>query len=117
MDLFGPQKKWFGMAPNGAGRTFSPLIQTLPTLVDGFGFKEFPGPQISKFPDFQTPPAPDEFSDPNLTPLPTHPRIKYVARALAVMFILSEWIRLVPGHIVGSFPDIQCHKHCVISLT
>ena len=36
------------------------------------------------FPDFQTPPpAPDEFSDPNLSPLPTHPGIKYVARALA----------------------------------
>ena len=43
-------------------------------------------------PDFQTPPAPapaapraapDEFSDPNLTPLPTHPGIKYVARTLA----------------------------------
>ena len=27
-------------------------------------------------------PAPDEFSDPNLTPLPTHPGIKYVARTL-----------------------------------
>ena len=45
----------------------------------------FPGPQISKFPDFQTPPtpapAPDELSDPNLTPLPTQPGIKYVARS------------------------------------
>ena len=29
------------------------------------------------------PPAPDELSDPNLNPLPTHPGIKYVARALA----------------------------------
>ena len=30
----------------------------------------------------QTPLAPpDEFSDPNLTPLPTHPGIKYVARS------------------------------------
>ena len=26
---------------------------------------------------------PDELSDPNLTPLPSHPGIKYVARALA----------------------------------
>ena len=50
---------------------------------------KFPGPQISKFPvskfpDFQTPPPappPDELSDPNLTPLPTHPGIKYVARS------------------------------------
>ena len=39
----------------------------------------------------QTPPAPappappDEFSDPNLTPLPTHPGIKYVARTLAAI--------------------------------
>ena len=31
------------------------------------------------------PPAPDEFSDPNLTPLPTHPGMKYVARTLAAM--------------------------------
>ena len=45
---------------------------------------KFPDSQISRFPDFQTPaPAPDEFSDPNLTPLPMHPGIKYVARALA----------------------------------
>ena len=46
-----------------------------------------PNSQISRFPDFQTPPPPDEFSDPNLTPLPTHPGIKYVARALAAMFL------------------------------
>ena len=52
-------------------------------------FLDFPGPrspnsQISRLPDFQTAPAalaPDEFSDPNLTPLPTHPGIKYVARS------------------------------------
>ena len=40
----------------------------------------------SWFPDFQTPPPADEFSDPNLTPLPTNPGIKYVARALAAIF-------------------------------
>ena len=50
------------------------------------------GSQISKFPAWarawaQTPPPapaapPDEFSDPNLTPLPTHPGIKYVGRNL-----------------------------------
>ena len=35
----------------------------------------------------QTPPAAplDKFSDPNLTPLPTHPGIKYVARTLAAI--------------------------------
>ena len=60
-----------------------------------FKISGFPGPQISKFPksqisrspDFQTPPpVADELSDPNLTPLPTHPGIKYVARALAATF-------------------------------
>ena len=40
--------------------------------------------QISRFPDFQTPPPADKLSDPNLTPLPMHPGIKYVARALAL---------------------------------
>ena len=44
---------------------------------------KFPNSQISRFPDFQTPPPPEELSDPNLTPLPTHPGIKYVERALA----------------------------------
>ena len=33
------------------------------------------------------PPAPpDEFSDPNLTPLLTHPGMKYVARTLAAIY-------------------------------
>ena len=40
-----------------------------------------PNSQISRFPDFQTPP--DELSDPNLTPLPTHLGFKYITRALA----------------------------------
>ena len=44
----------------------------------------FPGPQISTFPDAAgaatAAPLPDELSDPNLTPLPMHPGIKYVAR-------------------------------------
>ena len=46
------------------------------------------------FPDFQTPPPADEFSDPNLTPLPTHPRIKYVARALAAMCLVFGYMDL-----------------------
>ena len=59
-----------------------------------FWISRSPDLQIPRFPDFQTtppppepppPPAPEEFSDPNLTPLPTHPGIKYVARALAAM--------------------------------
>ena len=48
----------------------------------------FPGSQISRFPDFQAPgpaPPPDEFSDPNLTPLPTHPGITYVASDVCAM--------------------------------
>ena len=44
----------------------------------------------SWFPDFQTPPPPKKLSDPNLTPLPTHPGIKYVARALAAMASFNE---------------------------
>ena len=58
-----------------------------PNFLD-FQFPRYPNSQI--FPDFQTPPAlvppdPEELSDPNLTPLPTHPGIKYVARALAAI--------------------------------
>ena len=98
-------KKWPGMAPNRARRTFFP---SNPDLADTLGrtdldfnnfylfvfwdpkFPDFqvprsPNSQMSRFPDFQTPPPLDELSDPNLTPLPTHPGIKYVARALAAM--------------------------------
>ena len=47
---------------------------------------QIPRFRIYRFPDFQTPPtAPDEFSDPNLAPLPTNPGIRYVARALAAI--------------------------------
>ena len=103
--FFGPWKKWPGMAPNGTLEVFFRLIQTLPTFWDrldldfenvyvfasldptflDFQVPRSPNSQISRSPDFQTPPAaaPDELSDPNLTPLPTHPGIKYVARALA----------------------------------
>ena len=61
-----------------------------------FWISRSPDLQIPKIPDFQVPdfqtpppaPAPDdELSDPNLTPLPTHPGIKYVARALAATCI------------------------------
>ena len=60
-----------------------------PQFLD-FQVPRSPNSQISRFPDFQTPPPPpvappDEPSDPNLTPLPTHPGIKYVARALAAI--------------------------------
>ena len=67
--LFGtPRQNFFGVM----GLFFGPLGKT---------FLE------SWFPDFQTPP-PKKLSDPNLTPLPTHPGIKYVARALAATRIL-----------------------------
>ena len=59
-----------------------------PKFLD-FQVPRSPNFQISRFPDFQTAPLPappDEFSDPNLTPLTTHPGIKYVARTLAAMF-------------------------------
>ena len=63
-----------------------------------FRISKLPDFQVPRVPEFQTPPPapppplapPDELSDLNLTPLPTHPGIKYVARALAAMFsILS----------------------------
>ena len=53
-----------------------------PKLLE-FQVPRSPISQNSRFPDFQTPAAPpapataDELSDPNLTPLPTHPGIKY----------------------------------------
>ena len=43
---------------------------------------------------FKTQP-PDELSDPNLTPLPTHPGTKYFARTLAAMFRLLTVFRAV----------------------
>ena len=53
--------------------------------VDDFHFQFFwrgPDFRIPRFADFQTPPealsAPDKLSDPNLTPLPMDPGIKYV---------------------------------------
>ena len=58
----GPRKKLHGMAPNGAGRFFFRLIQTLPTfwatwilILSIFIFWIFwiPNFQISRFPDFQ----------------------------------------------------------------
>ena len=51
-------------------------------LFFGFQIHRFPGSQIFRFPALPAPP-PDELSDPNLIPLPAHPGIKYVARALA----------------------------------
>ena len=62
-----------------------------------FQIARFPDSQISRFPDFQTPPAapPDELSDPNLTPLPTHPGIKYVARTLAATNTSQEAVAAI----------------------
>ena len=51
--------------------------------VKDFRILDLLEPLRQRFPDFQPPPAPEELSDPNLTPLPTHPGIKYFARALA----------------------------------
>ena len=88
------------IATNGARRILFLLIQTLLThwatqililimFIIFFGCQifGFPAPQVSRFPGFQTLPEPpaDKLSDPNVTPLPTHPEIKYVARALAAI--------------------------------
>ena len=64
-----------------------------------------PQSQGGKIPDFQTPPAPpaDKFSDPNLTPLPTHPGIKYVARTLAAIIVVGvEWVVIIIDAIITS---------------
>ena len=103
--IFLVHEKMPEMAPNGARRCFSLLIQTLPTfwaeriwILIIFFWTQIsgsPNSQISRFPDFQTPPAPDELSDPNLTPPPTHPGIKYVARALAAINFGGSQCKLV----------------------
>ena len=74
--------------PRGTLEACCPLIQTLPTflaeqalilktVVSLFLFEfwtsSFSGPEIQM--------PPDELSDPNLTPLPTHPGIKFIARS------------------------------------
>ena len=50
---------------------------------EGFHSRDFVFLDLFGSPDFQTPalPPPDELSDPNLNTLPTHPKIKYVARS------------------------------------
>ena len=64
-----------------------------PNFLD-FQVPRSPNSQISEFRDFQTPSAPpDELSDPNLTPLPTHPGIKYVARSPCCDDEASAWQR------------------------
>ena len=75
-------------------------------FFEDFKFLDFqvlrsPNSQISRILDFETLPAappPDELSDPNLTPLPTHPRIKYAARALAAPNKLNCQQKKVPKH-------------------
>ena len=64
------------------------------------------GPSVGPPTWAQTPapppaPPPDEFSDPNLTPLPTHPGMKYVARTLAAIY--SRF----PDSCMSRFPDLQ----------
>ena len=55
-----------------------------PNFLD-FQVPRSPNFWISRSPNFQTPPAPapDEFSDPNLPPLPTHQRSNTSQGALA----------------------------------
>ena len=94
------------MGPDGPKWGQEDFFPTNPDLADILGrtdfdfeiffFLDFLGSQLGPDlgpawarlgPKAQTPPAPDEFSDPNLTPLPTHPGIKYVARTLAAMML------------------------------
>ena len=79
-----------------------------PKFLD-FQVPRSPNFWISRSPDFQTPPPPtpppppptDEPSDPNLTPLPTHPGIKYVARALAAIYIFYRAWPISPSPLCG----------------
>ena len=72
----------------------------------------------------QTPPQappPDELSDPNLTPLPTYPGIKYVARALAAIIagiLISKHYLccdepLLNAHVPAGL--LQCSILCIAS--
>ena len=72
----------FWTCPNPCVKDFRILTCPYPCVKD-FRILDLLEPLRQRFPDFQTPPpaAPDEFSDPNLTPLPTHPGTKYVARS------------------------------------
>ena len=72
--------------PNPCVKDFRILTCPNPCVKD-FRILDLLEPLRQRFPDFQTSPAPEEFSDPNLTPLPTHPGIKYVARALAAIIL------------------------------
>ena len=119
------------MAPHGAGRIFVPTNPDLADILgrtdldfENFYFLDFldptfldvqvpryPNSQICRFPDFQTPPAPappdpDELSDPNLTPLPTHPGMEYIARALAA----TNFHRLSVHQKVSCDPSAD-HEH------
>ena len=89
-----PQTPW-----RGAGSPPRPPAyrEAPPLRLSVFSWYQGYWTWISRFPDFQTPPAAavavaEEFSDPNLTPLPTHPGIKYVARALAAINVANIFI-------------------------
>ena len=66
--------------PNPCVKDFRILTCPNPCVKD-FRILDLLEPLRQRFPDFQTPPTTEELSDPNLTPLPTHPGIKYVARS------------------------------------
>ena len=81
--------RWPQIGPGGFFLTNPDLADILGRTDLNFGIFYFLF-LIFWTPNFQTPPPPplpplDELSDPNLTPLPTHPGIKYVARTLAAV--------------------------------
>ena len=132
-------KKLPQMAPNKARRIFVPTNPDLadilgrtdldfenlyfydlldPTFLDfqvprspNFWISRSPDFQVVRFPDFQTPPpaVAEEFSDPNLTPLPTHPGIKYVARALAATLATTTAQAYIPVYIDLQHLTRVCH--------
>ena len=78
------RKKWHEKMLGGVFPTNPSLLYILGTTyfhsdTRNYSFFWIPDFQITVFPDVQTPAlvlAPDELSDPNLPPFPTHPGIK-----------------------------------------
>ena len=68
-----------------------------------FQISRFPGSHISRLPEAAA--TPDELSDPNLTTLPTHPGIKYVARSPCCD--IYEYITAAHGARSGVYVDKQ----------
>ena len=92
LHMFWSMEKMLEMDPKWSREVLFPTNQDLASILGTmdldfvklyfsvFKIPRFTDVQIPRIPYSHAPPAPDEFSDPNLTPLPTHPGIKYAAK-------------------------------------